>query len=53
MVVLVGGELREDGTETKAAKWVELEDLDSLSAHSSMRIRINDAVADRIRPRIA
>jgi len=48
-----GGELREDGTETKAAKWLEVSELDGLSIHPSMRTRINDALADRARPRIA
>ena len=48
-----GGELHEDGTETKAAVWVSVADLDGLSIHPSMRTRINDALSDRSRPRIA
>lgn len=48
-----GGVLREDGTETKSARWVTIEELDRISIHPSMRIRINDALSDRIRPRIA
>jgi ADP-ribose pyrophosphatase YjhB (NUDIX family) len=48
-----GGRLREDGTETKAASWVARADLDGLSIHPSMRTRINDALGDRVRPRIA
>lgn len=49
----LGGELREDGTETKAARWVEISELDDLSIHPSMRTRINDALNERQRPRIA
>jgi ADP-ribose pyrophosphatase YjhB (NUDIX family) len=48
-----GGELREDGAETKAAEWVDVSKLDELSIHPSMRTRINDALSDRARPRIA
>jgi ADP-ribose pyrophosphatase YjhB (NUDIX family) len=48
-----GGELREDGTETKAAEWVPVAQLDELSIHPSMRTRINDALSARARPRIA
>jgi ADP-ribose pyrophosphatase YjhB (NUDIX family) len=48
-----GGELREDGTETKAAKWLDVSELDTLDIHPSMRTRINDALGDRARPRIA
>lgn len=44
-----GGELREDGT----ARWVEIPELDDLSIHPSMRTRINDALNERMRPRIA
>jgi ADP-ribose pyrophosphatase YjhB (NUDIX family) len=39
-----GGEPREDGTETKAARWVSLHDLDSLNIHPSMRLRIEHGV---------
>jgi ADP-ribose pyrophosphatase YjhB (NUDIX family) len=49
----LGGELREDGTETKAAKWLDVSELDALDIHPSMRTRINDALGDRSRPRIA
>jgi ADP-ribose pyrophosphatase YjhB (NUDIX family) len=48
-----GGELHEDGTETKAAQWITVAELDGLSIHPSMRTRINDALNDRTRPRIA
>ena len=48
-----GGELREDGTETQAAKWFDVSELDDLAIHPSMRTRINDALGDRTRPRIA
>jgi ADP-ribose pyrophosphatase YjhB (NUDIX family) len=48
-----GGDLREDGTETKAAKWLDVSELDALDIHPSMRTRINDALGDRARPRIA
>ena len=48
-----GGELREDGTETKAAKWVDTSELNGLSIHPSMRARIDDALENRARPRIA
>ena len=37
----------------KAAKWVDVSELDDLNIHPSMRTRINDALADRTRPRIA
>ncbi|MGA6163522.1 NUDIX hydrolase [Amycolatopsis magusensis] len=36
-----GGQPREDGTETKAVRWVEPADLDSLNIHPSMRLRID------------
>ena len=36
-----GGQPREDGTETKAVRWVEPEDLDGLNIHPSMRLRID------------
>jgi ADP-ribose pyrophosphatase YjhB (NUDIX family) len=48
-----GGELCEDGTETKAAEWISLAELDSLSIHASMRTRIIDALNICGRPRIA
>jgi ADP-ribose pyrophosphatase YjhB (NUDIX family) len=49
----LAGEPREDGTETKAARWVDVATLDQLSIHPSMRKRINDALAQRSEPRIA
>jgi ADP-ribose pyrophosphatase YjhB (NUDIX family) len=49
----LGGALREDGTETKAANWLDVSELDALDIHPSMRTRINDALGDRARPRIA
>ncbi len=48
----VGGELHEDGTETKAATWVEADQIDRLSIHPSMRRRIDDALARRTEPHI-
>ncbi|QFU94073.1 NUDIX domain-containing protein [Amycolatopsis sp. YIM 10] len=36
-----GGQPREDGTETKAVRWVEPSDLDGLNIHPSMRLRID------------
>ncbi|MBN6036239.1 NUDIX domain-containing protein [Amycolatopsis sp. 195334CR] len=36
-----GGQPREDGTETKAVRWVEPADLDGLNIHPSMRLRID------------
>ena len=48
----LGGEPRQDGTETKAAQWVEPGEVDNLSIHSSMRRRITDALADRPEPHI-
>lgn len=49
----IAGEARGDGTETKAARWVEVDDLPGLSIHPSMRLRIEDALAQRAGPRIA
>ncbi|NMI02084.1 NUDIX domain-containing protein [Pseudonocardia acidicola] len=37
---------RPDGTETKAASWVDPREIDSLSIHPSMRLRINHALDD-------
>jgi 8-oxo-dGTP pyrophosphatase MutT (NUDIX family) len=39
-----GGRPREDGTETKAVRWVAPADLDSLNIHPSMRLRIDHAL---------
>ena len=47
----VNGTPREDGTETKAAKWVDLEALSHLNIHQSMRTRIADSL-DRSSPAI-
>ncbi|PRX43850.1 ADP-ribose pyrophosphatase YjhB (NUDIX family) [Prauserella shujinwangii] len=40
----VGGQPREDGTETKAARWVDPAELDHLNIHPSMRLRIDHAL---------
>ncbi|MGW4488846.1 NUDIX domain-containing protein [Amycolatopsis sp. NPDC004368] len=40
----VGGQPREDGTETKAVRWVRPADLDTLHIHPSMRLRIDHAL---------
>ncbi|MEV6832866.1 NUDIX domain-containing protein [Amycolatopsis sp. NPDC051102] len=40
----LSGNPREDGTETKAARWVSLSELDALNIHPSMRLRIDHAV---------
>ncbi|MEU4672445.1 NUDIX domain-containing protein [Amycolatopsis sp. NPDC023774] len=40
----VGGQPREDGTETKAVRWVPPADLDGLNIHPSMRLRIDHAL---------
>lgn len=42
----VGGQPREDGIETKAARWVEPSELDGLNIHPSMRLRIEHALDD-------
>jgi ADP-ribose pyrophosphatase YjhB (NUDIX family) len=49
----IAGEPREDGTETKAARWVDVDAVPELSIHPSMRQRINDALAEQGEPRIA
>ncbi|MCX2728949.1 NUDIX domain-containing protein [Saccharopolyspora sp. NFXS83] len=43
-----GGQPREDGSETKAVRWVAPTDLDRLNIHTSMRLRIDHAL-DRTR----
>ncbi len=48
----LAGQPREDGTETKAAQWVDVADLGNLSIHPSMRQRIDDALSGRSEPRI-
>jgi 8-oxo-dGTP pyrophosphatase MutT (NUDIX family) len=40
----VGGQPREDGTETKEVRWVDPADLDQLNIHPSMRLRIDHAL---------
>ncbi|MCO1581234.1 NUDIX domain-containing protein [Crossiella sp. SN42] len=40
----VGGQPREDGTETKEVRWVSPGDLDHLNIHPSMRLRIDHAL---------
>jgi ADP-ribose pyrophosphatase YjhB (NUDIX family) len=40
----IGGLPREDGTETKAVRWVEPSELDGLNIHPSMRLRIEHAL---------
>jgi len=47
------GEPRQDGTETKAARWVKPSDVAALSIHPSMRRRIDDALAACPEPRIS
>ncbi len=49
----LSGAPREDGTETKAAKWVEVDQIRKLSIHESMRRRIEDALAKSERPKIS
>lgn len=39
-----GGEPREDGSETKEVRWVSPADLDKLTIHPSMRLRIDHAL---------
>lgn len=40
----VGGQPREDGSETKEVRWVAPADLDRLNIHTSMRLRIDHAL---------
>jgi ADP-ribose pyrophosphatase YjhB (NUDIX family) len=49
---VLSGEPREDGSETKAVRWVEPADVAGLSIHPSMRRRIDDALAARAAPQI-
>jgi ADP-ribose pyrophosphatase YjhB (NUDIX family) len=51
--VPMGGEAREDGSETKEVRWVPPEDISGLSIHSSMRKRIEHALAGSSEPQIA
>lgn len=48
----IGGEPRQDNTETKAAKWIDPADVAGLNIHPSMRRRIEDAIAGRSEPQI-
>ena len=48
----VSGEPREDGTETKAARWVYPAELSGLSVHPSMRRRIEAALREDTEPEI-
>jgi len=47
---LVGGHARGDGTETKEVRWVDVDQLDRLSIHPSMRLRIQHYVERRPKP---
>ncbi|MFE5506692.1 NUDIX hydrolase [Amycolatopsis japonica] len=40
----LGGTPREDGTETKAARWIAPEEIAHLNIHPSMRLRIDHAL---------
>jgi hypothetical protein len=44
---VLGGSAREDGTETKAVRWVDPADIPTLRIHPSMRLRIEHALDDR------
>lgn len=46
----LSGRAREDGTETKEVRWVDINKLDELNIHPSMRLRIDHALADRPQP---
>lgn len=48
----ISGKPREDGTETKAARWIEPAELSKLSIHPSMRRRIDAALAGESEPEI-
>jgi ADP-ribose pyrophosphatase YjhB (NUDIX family) len=41
---MTGGSAREDGTETKAVRWVDPADIPNLRIHPSMRLRIEHAL---------
>jgi 8-oxo-dGTP pyrophosphatase MutT (NUDIX family) len=41
---VVGGQVREDGVETKEVRWVDPATLDTLNIHPSMRLRIAHAL---------
>lgn len=44
---------RASGPTAAAVRWAEIEELDQLPIHPAVRIRINDALNDLVRPRIA
>lgn len=48
-----GGELHGNSDANGEVGWLAVDELDSVPVHPSTRIRINDALAERIRPRIA
>jgi ADP-ribose pyrophosphatase YjhB (NUDIX family) len=48
----ISGEPREDGTETKAARWVDPSEVPGLSIHPTMRRRIDAALAGGAEPEI-
>lgn len=49
----IGGQPHEDGSETKAAKWVDIDEMGELNIHPSMRMRIEHAVdSTRKRPHL-
>ena len=49
---VTGAEAREDGSETKAVRWVDPDNVAALTVHPSMRRRIDDALAGRTTPQI-
>jgi ADP-ribose pyrophosphatase YjhB (NUDIX family) len=49
---VIGGEGREDGSETKEVRWVDAGNVAELSIHPSTRRRIDDALAERTTPQI-
>lgn len=49
---LVGGELREDGSEIKEVRWVDPARVADLDVHPSMRRRIDDALAGGAVPQV-
>jgi hypothetical protein len=49
---VISGEPRQDGVETKAAKWVDVGDVPELDIHPSMRRRIEAALSAGNEPEI-
>jgi ADP-ribose pyrophosphatase YjhB (NUDIX family) len=49
---VTGGEAREDGSETKAVRWVDADDVAGLNVHPSMRRRIDHALNGGPTPQI-